>query len=30
MPQSRGYGDVAATLHRAKIPSHTYAKHQYR
>ena len=30
-PRSGGYGDVTATyLRRAKIPSHIYAKHQYK
>ena len=30
-PRSRGYGDVTATyIRRSEIPSHIYAKHQYR
>ena len=30
-PRFRGYGDVTATyIRRADIPSHIYAKHQYR
>jgi len=29
--RSRGYGDVTTTyIRRSKIPSHIYAKHQYR
>jgi len=31
MPQPRGYGDITATyIRKSKIPSHIYAKHQYR
>ena len=31
MSRSHGYGDVTATyIRRAEIPSHIYAKHQYR
>ena len=31
MPRSRRYGDVTVTyIRRSKIPSHIYAKHQYR
>ena len=30
-PRTRGYGDVTATyIRRTEIPSHIYAKHQYR